>query len=163
MLDELIQASYDAENGGAADSDGPAEKSRRRQTDLESQSPPSPGSFRDENFIDEKSYTKLEGGWPIQNPPKEKGRPKTPGPVGRWLDGILTPRQSTVAPPPALVPAGKMATKWQPEPVAVPKAGMGAFAGLPQLPLPAPAFAKGSKRDRRMTATTATSGSSVVW
>ncbi|OIW34689.1 hypothetical protein CONLIGDRAFT_675654 [Coniochaeta ligniaria NRRL 30616] len=166
MLDELVQATYAAE-GGAGMTD---EKSRRRLTDdLESQSPPSPGSFLDENFIDAKSYAKLEGPWPLRNPAKVSAgaaaaaaAPKTPGPVARWLDGILTPRQSTAAaPPPALVPGGgQMTTRWQPEPplpVAKPQG-----SSWPPLEKPTPAFAKGSSRDRRMTQTTTTS-SSVVW
>jgi hypothetical protein len=161
MLDELVQASYAAEGvdgAGVAVSD---EKSRRRQTDLESQSPPSPGSFLDENFINEKSYAKLEGPWPFTNAParaKAAAGPKTPGLVGRWLDGILTPRQSAVAVPPTLVPAGgMMSTKWQPEPPLP-----GSEAQVAGLQPPAPAIAKGAARDTRMTETTTTSDS-VVW
>ncbi|KAH8905294.1 hypothetical protein BR93DRAFT_939295 [Coniochaeta sp. PMI_546] len=158
MLDKLVQASYAAESGAGI----AGEKTHRRLTDLESQSPPSPGSFLDENFINEKSYAKLEGPWPFRNVPKgNAGAPKTPGPVARWLDGILTPRQSTAAPPPALVTGDQMTTKWQPEPP-LPGAKAQVFEGLPPLDKPTPAFAKGSVRDTRMTNTTTTS-SSVVW
>lgn len=162
MLDELVQATYAAEGGAGTG----AEKSSRRLTDLESQSPPSPGSFLDENFINEKSYAKLEGPWPLRHPPNGKGKgiaaaPKTPGPVARWLDGILTPRQSIAVPPPTLPPGGQMATKWQPAPP-LPVAKPSEFTGLPPLEIPRPAFGKGSARDTRMTETT-TTGSSVVW
>jgi hypothetical protein len=158
MLDELVQASYAAEVGAGI----AAEKSRRRLTDLESQSPPSPGSFLDENFMNEKSYAKLEGSWPFRNPAKgSAAAPRTPGPVARWLDGILTPRQSIAASPPALVPRGRMTTKWQPDPP-LPVAKPQVSEGLPARNKPTPAFAKGSTRDTRITQTT-TSVSSVVW
>jgi hypothetical protein len=159
MVDELVQASYAAEGGYI-----PTEKSRRHQTrDLESQ-PPSPGSFLDENFLNEKSYAKLEGPWPFRKGAAPKASaavgPKTPGPVARWLDGIRTPRQSTAtAIPPALVPGmGQMATRWQPEPP-LPGSKPQVVGGIAPLQPPAPAFAKGSARDTRMTETTTTSSS----
>ena len=169
ILDELVQASYAAEDGNN-NFVLPAEKARhRRSSDLESQSPPSPGTFLDENFLNEKSYAKLEGPWPFNSSSPAATRvkknplppPKTPGLVARWLDGILTPRQSVVAVPPVLVPGGgQMSTKWQPEPP-LPVAGGGQASGV--LKSPAPAFAKGAKRDTRMTETTTTVSSSIVW
>lgn len=156
MLDDLVQATYAAE-GNPSD-----ERTRRRQTDLESQRPESPGSFLDENFVNEKAYAALEGPWPLQDTPKgKKGRGKgkereeKPTGVARWLSGLLTPGASVAAGPKRWLPEGRMATPWQPEP--------GQIAVGDELKMPKPAFAKSGRmeRDTRMTETTATS--SLVW
>jgi hypothetical protein len=153
MLDSLVQASYAAEGGG-----DDVAKSRRRQTDIESAAaPPSPGSFLDENFLDEKAYAKLEGPWPFRDPNRAVAKGgsagKQPGPVARWLDGIRTPRQSAAVPRPG--PMVPMATAWRPEPK------VGGFEGLPVLERPSPAFARA--RDTRMTEGSSGGESSVVW
>lgn len=149
MIDDLVQASYAAENGNPPDHT----HNHNRQSDLESQStthwPPSPGSF-----INEKAYNALEGPWPPYAPPtpaKLKRSSKPPA-VTRWLDGILTPRQSVTLKTIPLPQGTMQGTKWQES----------VLPGLP--PPPVPAFAKGQNpRNTTATEVTETSGSSVVW